>query len=249
MRRVVLLGAVGFISLAHAVSFEFSVGAMSQDPSGYIQYPANTGTRADLEGTLGLGEETRFFARAKIEIPVVPNLYLQYIPMKFEGRGRYTQNLTFGNTVFQANVDLYTSVKLDHYDVGLYYNLPLPGGTVDPEIGLNVRIVDFRGTVTGREVTTNNTITESKSVTVPIPMVYGGLGVHWGMFSLIGEVRGIVYGGSRYYDITGEVRIRPFSKIFVGVGYRYENLRLDDVSDVDADIKIRGLFGVAGVTF
>ncbi len=248
-RWIPVLGVVGLTGTVYAVSFEVSVGAMSQDPSGYIEYPAGTGTRADLKGTLGLRRETRFFARAKVEIPVLPNLYLQYIPMKFSGRGRYSQTLTFGGTQFQANVDLDTSVRLNHYDLGLYYNIPVPGGVLDPEVGLNVRIIDFQGRITGQEVSTGNTVTETKSATIPVPMVYGGLGLNLGMFSLIGEIRGITYGGSSYYDLTGEVRVKPLPKIFLGVGYRYENLRLKDVSDVDADIKVQGLFGVAGVSF
>ena len=247
--RKLTLGTLLLIGTAGAVSFEVSVGAMSQDPSGYVEYPAGTGTRADLKGTLGLGRETRFFARAKVEIPVLPNLYLQYIPMRFSGRGRYSQTLTFGGTQFQANVNLDTSVKIDHYDVGLYYNIPVPGGVLDPELGLNVRIIDFQGRITGQEISTGNTVTETKSMTVPVPMLYGSLGLNFGMFSLIGEARGIAYGGSSYYDLTGEVRIKPFPKVFLGLGYRYENLRLKDVSDVNADIKVSGPFGVVGVSF
>lgn len=244
-KTLILVGAVGITSVANAVGFEISVGAMSQDPSGYIQYPAGTGTRADLKDDLRLGRETRLFARAKIEIPVIPNLYLQYIPMRFEGRGRLQQQITFGGRTFSVNTNVETSVRLDHYDVGLYYNIPLPGGVLDPEIGLNVRIVDFKGRITD----INNNVTESKSATFPIPMVYGGLGVNFGMFSLIGEVRGITYAGSSYYDLTGEFRVKLFRKVFMGAGYRYERLRLDNVSDVDADIKVQGPFGVIGVSF
>ncbi|MDQ7038141.1 MAG: TIGR04219 family outer membrane beta-barrel protein [Aquificota bacterium] len=244
-RHALLVGAVLTAGTVYGVSFEASVGAMGQNPSGYVQYPANTGTRADLENTLGLGGETRFFARAKIEIPVVPNLYLQYIPMSFKGRGTLTQTVVFGGRTFTVNTDVETSVRIDHIDAGLYYNIPVPGGVLDPELGINVRVIDFKGRITDL----NNNVTEEKSATFPVPMVYGGIGVNLGMFALVGEFRGITYAGNSYYDITGEVRVKPFPKVFLGAGYRYERLRIDDVSDVDADIEISGPFGVVGVAF
>ena len=244
-RRALVLGVVLTAGTVYGVSFEVSVGGMGQNPSGYIQYPANTGTRVDLENTLGLDRETRFFARAKLEIPVVPNLYLQYIPMRFGGRGRLQQTVVFGGQTFTVNTNIDTSVRIDHLDVGLYYNIPIPGGVVDPELGLNVRVIDFKGRITDLD----NNVTEEKSATFPVPMLYGGIGVNLGMFSLVGEIRGITYGGNSYYDLTGEVRVKPFSKVFLGAGYRYERLKLDNVSDVDADIEVSGPFGVVGISF
>ncbi len=259
MRKAILLGAIFSVSSSFAVPLvnaEFSVGAMSHDPSGYVEYPTGSGTRADLKDTLGLGKKTKPFARAKIELPIIPNLYLQYIPMKFEGTGRYSTTLKFGNVTYNANVDLSTSVKLDHYDLGLYYNIPLVGtataGVIDPELGINVRLLDFEGRITGQSGSV--TRTETKSMKVPVPMGYAGLGINLPYVSLIGELRGIAYKGSRYYDVTGEVRIKPISipgmaSLFVGAGYRYEELKLDDVSDVTAKVKVKSLFANVGVAF
>ncbi len=261
MRKLLAVGTLALGGTSFAVPLinaEFSVGAMSHDPSGYIQYPADTGDRIDLKDTLGLDKKTKPFARAKIELPIVPNIYLQYIPMKFTGKGRYSQTITFGNVTYQANVDLDSSVKADHYDIGLYYNIPFIGaataGLLDPEIGINVRILDLEGKITGREQGTGITKTESKSITVPVPMLYASLGVNAPYVSLIGELRGITYSGNRYYDITGEVRIKPISipamaSFFVGAGYRYERLKLDNVSDVNADIKVKSIFANVGVSF
>ena len=249
---VLLASSAGF-SLP-LVNIDLSVGAISHDPSGYLQYPADTGTRIDLKDTLGLDKETKVFARAKIELPIIPNLYLQYMPMEFSGRKQLTQTITYGGQTFTASTTVDTKVKLDRYDVGLYYNLPfigsLSGGILDAELGVNVRVVDFEGSIRD----TSGTISESKSATIPIPMLYTSLGLNLPYVSVLGELRGITYSGNRYYDITGEVRIKPFSigraaKLFVGIGYRYEQLKLDSVSDINADIKIKGPFAVAGVSF
>ncbi len=261
MRGSLLIGGVLAAGLSFGVPLingDLSVGVMNHSPSGYIQYPTGTGDTVDLEDTLGLESKVKPFARAKIEIPIVPNLYLQYIPMSFEGTGRYSTTLTFGDVDFQANVDLDTYVKVDHYDVGLYYNLPLVGaataGLLDPEVGINVRILDLEGRVTGTESGTGLTRTESVSETVPVPMGYVSLGVNLPVVSFIGELRGITYSGSYYYDLTAEVRAKPLSipalaGVFVGAGYRYEVLKLDDVGDLTAEIKVSSLFANVGVSF
>ena len=251
MRKILvacLLGATSAGFSLPLMNIELSVGAMNHKPSGYVEYPTGSGTRADVEETFGLGSTTELFARAKIELPILPNLYLQYMPMEFEGRGRYSTQLTFGDTTFNANVDLDTRVKLDRYDIGLYYNVPF-AGTLDPEIGINVRILDFEGRVTGKETSTGQVVTESKSMTVPIPMLYASLGINLPFVKVIGEARGVTYQGNSYYDLTGEVRVSPLPFFFVGAGYRYERLKLDDVSDVTADIEINSVFANAGVSF
>jgi len=261
MKGAFVLGGTLLAGLSFAVPLingEISVGVMNHSPSGYIQYPSGTGDTVDLKDTFGLDSAVKPFARAKIEIPIVPNLYLQYMPMEFDGTGRYSTTLTFGDIEFQANVDLDTYIKVDHYDLGLYYNLPFVGtataGLLDPEVGINVRVLDFEGRVTGREAFTGQVRTESASATIPVPMGYVSLGVNLQVVSLIGELRGITYSGNHYYDFTAEVRAKPVSvpalaSFFVGAGYRYEELKLEDVGDVSAKIKISSLFANVGLSF
>ncbi len=246
-----LLGTTAF-SLP-LINVEASVGYASHDPSGYLQYK---GDRADLEDTFGLDKESKPFARLKLEIPIVPNLYLQYMPMEFSGTR--TTNVRYGDVQFSGSID--TNVKLDRYDIGLYYNIPIGWVTslgtlgtlsVDPEIGINVRVINFEGTVTGQAIVGSTTTTEtvSKDATVPVPMGYLGLGVKTPFVSLLGELRYISYSSNRYYDYILEARVSPFPVVFLGVGYRYENLKLEDVNDIYADIKVKSLYATVGVSF
>ncbi len=241
-----LVGASSSFSIP-GISGEISVGVMNQEPSGYIQYQ---GDKIDIEEDFGIGKKSRYFVRAKLEVPVLPNLYLQAIPMEFSGTSNRT--VTYGNRTFTGTVESY--IRMNHYDVGLYYNLPFlsMGGIIDPEIGLNVRVIDFEGTVTG--TVGNQTERESKAITIPVPMVYAGLGINLPYITLIGEVRGVTYSGHRYYDLTGEIRLKPLSlpvvgSFFIGVGYRYEELRLENLDDVSSGIKIKGLFANMGLSF
>ena len=249
MKRVLFMLALftGFSYALEGLEGEVSLGALSLSPSGYIQYQ---GDRVDVKGDMALGRETKPFARMKLELPVLPNLYLQYIPMSFKGEA--DRSFTYGGVTFNGRIK--SSVRLNHYDLGLYYNLPFlgiaTGGILDPELGVNLRVIGFKGTVT--EVNTGTT--EPKSLTTAIPMAYVGVGVDLSYVKLLGELRGITYSGHLYYDVTGEVRLKPISipllgSLFVGLGYRYERLKLDNLGDVNSDIKIKGLFGNVGVAF
>lgn len=239
---------------AYATGFDLSIGGLRQDPSGDIEYE---GTRVNLDDDLKLGRRTRVDVRAKIEhpVPLLPNLYLQYIPMMFKGVNRITREIEYGGRRFQANTDLYSELKLDHYDIGLFGNLAFikkaTSDMLDPELGLNVRILGFRGKLTGIDVSTGQQVTESKSLDVPVPMIYAGLGLRipGAPVSIRGELRGLPVSKVKYYDVQGELRIMPVKPVYLSFGFRYEKLRIDKISDVYADVRIRGPFVLVGVEF
>jgi len=238
----------GFSFAIPMIDVEASVGIWNQSPKGYIQYPSNTGNSIDLESDLNLGDETKLSGKLKIELPILPKLYLQYTDMEFTGKGNL-QNIRFGNFVFNASVD--SKITAKQYDIGLYYNIPLVKtlsfGTIDPEIGVVVKIVDFEAILTGN-------FTEKYTKTIPIPLAYGYLGINFpAFFGVWGEFKGIKYDNNYFYEYAVALRIRPFDfqvgHIFVESGYRYQRLRLKDVGDINADVKARGFFGNIGVSF
>jgi len=226
---------------------EVSVGYIQQKPDGWLQYK---GDRIDLKDNLGLDNENKFFAKAKIEhpIPLLPNIYLQYTPMKFTGDK--INVFRFDNKVFAGNV--HTELQLDHYDIGFYYNVPmlsaLTANVFEAELGLIIRIIDFQAKVStvGQSSTTD--------FTAPIPLLYGSLTINpFEFLSIVGEAKGISYNSNFYYDFSGEVRYQPVSAVvfkpFVAVGYKLERLRIDNVSDVYSDIKIKQPYISIGISF
>ncbi len=236
------------------MELDLSVGVMQQKPSGYLQY---RGDKLDVKNTLGLGDETKPFARLKFEhpVPLIPNLYGRYIPTEFTGNKTITSSIRYGDTVFTGNIK--TTVKLDKYDLGVYYNVPFVGlataGLLDPELGINFRYIDFEGKITG--ISGSQSVTRSKSASLVVPMLYAGLAVNLPIkVSLVGEARAIGYKGNVYYDWNGEIRLKPvgiplIGHFYLGAGYREEKLKLDDISDIYSDIKVKGLYGVVGVNF
>jgi outer membrane protein len=228
---------------------EAGVGYWNQTPSGTLGYKKVTANDdLDLKKDLNLGSENRPFARLKVELPlIVPNIYFMATPMSFQGTGSKNATFNYGGQQFTAGVVLDSKIKLDHYDLALYYPIPLLKtatlGKLNIDLGLNARQIAFEGTISGGGQTA------SKSLTLYVPMIYAGIQVK--PISLIGieaEVRGIAYGSNSYIDYIGRLKINPIPVLYVAGGYRAETVKIN-VQDVKADIKFSGPFAEVGFSF
>ncbi len=235
-------------------AMDVGVGYWRQTPSGTMDYkPTSSLTgNIDLKDDLNLGRENKAFARIKMELPLIlPNIYVMATPMSFTGSGLLTRDISFGNTPFVVNASapVESKVKLDHYDLALFYPIPVlktaTAGKLNVELGINARKFDFEGTIS--QPTLNQTST--KSVSVYVPMIYAGIQLKpISAFSIEAEVRGIAYSNNHYYDYIGRLRVNPIPLVFIGAGYRAETIKIDH-SDVKADIKFGGPFIEAGLSF
>jgi len=242
----------GFLFSSMAVPLfngELSAGYIKQDPEGWVKYK---GTPADVDTDLKIGSESSFFVKGKLEhpIPLLPNVKLQYVRMNFSGDGEVQDSFTFGDITVAFNEKVKTKLDMDHYDFILFYNMPIINilPMVDVEFGLNVRVIDFYA-----EVQTS-TAKDSVSFTAPIPMLHGSIELKpVGFVSFLLESNIITFQGSSYYDLAGEVRFKPLRTLimdlFIGIGYKYERLKIDDIEDVSTDIKIKQPYIAAGVLF
>jgi outer membrane protein len=265
MKKLTLLGLgsiflfAGISKAGPLVDFEISIGAIQQKPRGYVSYEAESDAdRIDVKNDANLGDKTKPWAKFKLEhpIPLIPNIKLAYMPMKFDGSGNVTRTIRWGDEEYDLSAGFNLSVKLDRVDTTLYYNFPFiktaTAGKLDVEFGLNVRTIMFDGKLSGT-TTTGDSVTEGKSITLPIPM--GHLAVEIrpiSLVSLVGELNYIGYKNNAYYDYVAGLRLNPPVrtplKPFVEVGYRHEKLKLDEES-VKADLKVKGLYALVGVRF
>jgi outer membrane protein len=229
---------------------DIGVGYWRQTPSGTLNYKPLPGVIGDidLKDDLNLDTENKPFARIRAELPLIlPNIYLMATPMTFKGSGQLTRSFSFNDQTFTGGVNVDSEVKLDHYDLALFYPIPALKtatlGKVNIDLGLNARKLDFEGTISQGSLTT------SKSLSVYVPMIFAGIQVKpISAFSIEAEVRGIAYSGNHYYDYIGRVRVNPIPLVFIGAGYRAETIKIDQ-SDVKADIKFGGPFIEAGLSF
>ncbi|RME66161.1 MAG: TIGR04219 family outer membrane beta-barrel protein [Nitrospirae bacterium] len=234
-----------------AIGLEAAVGYFYQSPSGTVAYKPVSGVdNLDLESDMGYDSEWQATGRLKIDVPILPNIYLMATPMKFDGQGQKNVSFKFGDQTFNASVDFSSEVQLDHYDVALYYGIPFLGmatlGKVNAEVGLNLRIIDFSAKV--EQPTLGRS--ESVSKTIPVPMIYAGVQLKpISLIAIEAEGRGIAYNSHSYYDLIGRLKVKPFGPVFVAGGYRYEKIKIEDISDIYTDVEFSGPFVEVGVSF
>jgi outer membrane protein len=256
IRRIALLCFTCLIaaySNAFAVGLEVAVGGWRQSLGGNLSYSESSIPDViDLDKDIRFDDETKVVGRAKIDMPLfIPNIYLVAAPMDFEGAGSKSTTLRFGDITFDTAADLNSKITLNQYDVGFYYGLPfVKTATLDRlnvDVGLNIRIADFEAEITGASGGT--TVTEKKSLTLPIPMLY--VGVQFMPVSALAfeaEGRGIAVGDNKLYSLIGRVRYNFAGPIFLAGGYRYDKLDIDEES-VDAEIDFQGPFVELGLKF
>lgn len=116
MRKYLVATGLLVPFVVNAMELEFSVGAVQQKPSGYVSYKPITDTdKIDLKNDAHISDKTKPWVRLKVEhpLPLLPNVKLSYMPMKFDGNGTLTRDIKWGNYTFKANADYNLSVKLD----------------------------------------------------------------------------------------------------------------------------------------
>lgn len=241
--------------VSYSLGLEIGAGYMRHEPSGDLAYkPLSSVDKLDVERDLGYDKEYRPFARIKAETPLfLPNIYLFATPVKFEETGSKSESFTFGDVSFDVTAPFDSKVQMDLYDVCLYYALPFLNeaalGKINAEIGLNARIVDFDAEISGHDVITGLTKTESVSKTIPVPMIYASIQLNPVDFlSIEAEGRGIAYSKNHYYDIIGRIKIKPIDQFFIAGGYRHNDIKID-YSDIEASIQLSGPFIETGVIF
>ncbi len=228
-------------ALLGLVEIEAAVGGWYAIPSGDMKYKAQVDS--DLEDVFGFEEEVFPMGRVKLDLPVVPVIYLMATPMEFEGDAK--TNFQFNNQAFTAGTN--TKLTLDHADLALYYGVPFLGlatlGTVHVNAGINVRVYDVKA-----EMVDGGT-TESMDMTIPLPMLYLSADISpVDAFSIEGEVRALSLGDGQVLSAIARLRLNALGPFFVAGGYRYDKISLDK-DGFEADFEASGPFAEVGLDF
>lgn len=234
-----------------AIGFEAAGGLSPISPSGNIAYK---GIALDLKNDLNYGKMNSLYGRVKVDLPLFfPNIYLMVTPMKFDGQGKKTASFRYGDLGFSADVSFDSTLKLDHYDGAFFYGVPAlktaTAGKINVELGLNVRIIDFKTEIKQTVISSPTPFEQSKSLTLPVPMGYLALQLSpIDLLKLEGEFRGITYSSDHYYDLAGRVKIKAFKFLFVAGGYKYQTIKIDQ-NDVKTNLEFGGPLVEVGVEF
>ena len=239
--------ALATTAMADTIGGEIAIGGWHHDPSGWVQYPANTtdANKIDLDDDLKLDTKSEIYVRAKLEhpIPVLPNIKLAYTQVRSHGDTVSTRGFKFGDIDFPANAAITTDAQLDSYDATFYYELIDIG--FDFDLGLTVRYVDGFTDLSATGGVLTSPLHQRNDISTFIPMLYTNIRVPVPFiddFSIGLEGNYVTYDGSTVYDLQADLRYTVFMGLGIEAGYRAQKYKLNDVDNTSSDIDIQGLF-------
>lgn len=232
---------VSSFALLGVVDIEAAAGGWYATPSGNMKYKSTSSS--DLKDAFGFDNEAVAMGRVKVDLPVIPVIYLMATPMEFKGDSK--QSFTFNNKTFTAGAK--TKLTLNQYDLGLYYGVPFLGlatlGSVHVNGGINVRMIEAKA-----EMSESGT-TSTMNKTIPLPMLYLSADVSpVDAFAIEAELRGLSVGYGSIISAIARLRLNALGPFFVAAGYRYENISVDK-DDFKTDITLSGPFAEVGFKF
>ena len=221
--------SLSFILFSSAASADFlgiyaGGGSWNHDPSG--DFSGNTGTAIDIAGDLNSSAKSEGYAWLAFEhpVPLIPNIRLEKTALTQTG------NLSVSGKDFNGVASGASSITLDSTDAILYYRLL--DNWVNFDLGLNLRKIDGNFTVGSSDV--------KFSQSIPMLYVAAQFDLPFSGFSVGADVNVVSYQGSTYND----VRLRALYEMGVigfEVGTRTTTLTLDNVDNINADLKFSGL--------
>lgn len=235
-KNIVLLSLSAVFALsasADTFGFEMGAAAWAAKNSGNIEYKS-AGNDIGLSKDLGYDDLNTNFIWASFEhpIPLIPNIKIQHT--KIEDSSSKVSNVTFDNKNFSGNVS--SNLQLNQTDFIAYYELL--DNWLNLDVGINGKFIDASVSVK------DSTQTSSKDLQYIIPMIYAKarFDLPFSGLSLETDLSYISYEDSEFYDFKGGLLYETSFGLGATAGYRMEKLQLDDISDVNSNIDIKGAY-------
>lgn len=229
----IIASALCATAQADVIGASAGVVAWNPDFKGDVR---SGGESVSVEDDLRLKDDwfTQAYVALEHPIPLLPNIKLQFTELTQDGQGQV--NATFNGVNFGGPVK--SELDLSHADLVLYYEVL--DNIVSLDLGLGARFFDGQLKITQTNVANRSSQTDLDEV---IPLVYVAPSVSLPLtgLSVGAEVAGIGYSGNRLMDVTARIR---YEIVVVGIeaGWRQLEVKLDDIDDIDADIKFGGPF-------
>jgi len=235
----ILFGSLICISglFGDIIGGEVNIGVYNHSPNGTAQ---NRGDVVDIEDDLNWESENDILLKAYLEHPflLLPNIMVGYSKFSHSGVGTATKNFVWGGiTLFSLSDRVESSIDLDIYELGLYYEIL--DNWLNLDVGLNLKYFDGFVDV---ETTLQKEHTE---LDFALPTLYakGRFDVPTTNLSFQLEGNFIDYDGNTYYDLDFGARYNIMLGFGVEAGYRVMKLKIDDVDDISMDADFSGAYG------
>lgn len=191
--------------------------------------------------------QTSFYLAVEHPVPLLPNIRVQHNRLEADGSTNITSAFSFGGQTYVGNALVNNRVDLSNTDYVLYYEI-LDNELVSLDVGVNAK--HFRGNVVVAGDAAGSP-QASQDVSELVPMFYSSASVSLPLTGLDLFAQGslVSYDGSRIYDVQGGIGYALLDNMALDlrlkVGYRTVDLQLDDIDDLYANMKFKGVF--AGV--
>ncbi|MGB5867401.1 MAG: TIGR04219 family outer membrane beta-barrel protein [Arcobacteraceae bacterium] len=221
---------------ADTLGAEIGYAAWSSNLTGTVQKGSGT---LDFEKDLGYGSnKTNGFMWAYIDhpLPFLPNLKIQKTNFSDSATGRISSNVTFSGKTFNLSDAVTSSVTLDQIDVIPYWRIL--DNWVNFDIGLNIKAID------GNVQVDSSTQHANEDFSIILPMLYTKARFDLPLTGLSVEADAsyIGYAVNKFSDIKAGIVYETSYGLGATIGYRHENITLDDIDDTYGDITIKGAY-------
>jgi len=240
MKRL-LLTATAALTIATSVNADFigaEVGyaAWNSSLTGNIQKGVGS---LDFENDLGYGSsETNGFMWAYIDhpLPFLPNLKIQKTNFSDNASGTINSSVTFGGKNFSASDNVTSAITLDQVDIIPYWRIL--DNWVNFDIGLNIKAID------GSIQIDSSTQHANEDFSVILPMLYtkARFDLPFSGLSVEADLSYVGYSGNKFSDIKAGIVYETSYGLGATVGYRQQNITLDDIDDTYGDLTIEGAY-------
>lgn len=244
-----------FLLLTSLPSYGFDFGARGSywrpDFSGEISVDENSiiGTNINAENDLGMGNESLptleiFFGQGN------HHLTLTYTKADYSGENNIDRDIVFNGQTYMSNAFVKSDLKFQMLDLEYQYDfINLENVLAGLSVGILARAKFIEGEA--RLQAASLGYDEKATFKVPVPML--GLGIHVGLLADLLEARvkgaGVTYSGSTFYDAQADLSFTPVPFVSIHGGYRIMKLKIDDISNVSADIEFKGPYAGLTISF
>lgn len=221
-------------------------GVWESDLSGDIGDRNQPG--ADLRD-LGLDDERNkfFFVGVEHFIPILPNIRLQHTDISLSNTATVSRDFVLDGVSYGANDTVSSDFDLSHLDATLYYEIL--DNWVSLDLGLTLR--KFDGEVSFTSAASGHS---SEDIDETLPMLYAKVqfDLPFTGFYVAASGNYTSYDDSDVSDFTAAVGYLSDGLLLnfgVELGVREFSVELDDVSGLDADLKIDGPYASVFLRF
>lgn len=209
------------------------------------------GTELDMENDLGISKENYPGVEAFLGVGN-HEFRFAYSQVNLSGGNYINRNILFDGDAYLVGAYVESELNTNMFDLEYQYKfLNLENILAGFSLGLIGRIKYFDGEVKMQSSTPGSVNYNREDFHIPIPMV--GLGVNIGILANIlearGEIVGMGYSDSYFYDGMAELSFTPFPFLNIHGGYRAMSIKIDDISDIYAKMDFYGPYAGLAVNF